>query len=236
MMGPVAARLHRLHPDPAAIVDVADAYATPLGSHPGRPWVSLCMIASIDGSTVVDGRSGGLGGAVDTAVLGQLRRVADVIVVGASTARLERYGPPSKPGQRIGVVTASGNVDFDSELFTSGSGFVITTDDADFAVPRDVDVVRAGPGRVDFDRAIRSLDEVVAGCATVQAEGGPTLNSALLGADVVDELNQTISPHTVGGDGARLAAGDEPWSRGFDLAQVAVDDDSYLYLRWQRRR
>ena len=32
---------------------------------PGRPWVGICMIASVDGTTVVDGRSGGLGNSTD---------------------------------------------------------------------------------------------------------------------------------------------------------------------------
>ena len=41
-------------------VDVATAYAEPLGRHTDRPWVMLCMVASIDGSTVVDGRSAAL--------------------------------------------------------------------------------------------------------------------------------------------------------------------------------
>lgn len=218
-----------------ATIDVDEAYAAPLGSHPDRPWVGLCMITSLDGSTVVDGRSGGLGGAVDTAVLGRLRRISDVVLVGASTARIERYGPPAKAGQRIAVVTGSGRVDFDSELFASGCGFVVTTDDAPFVVPAGVDVLRAGTGRVDLGAAVARLPEVVAGCAVVQAEGGPTLNAALLAADVVDELNHTTAPLTVGGDGPRLAAGGLG-SRGFELAQLAIDDASYVYARWRRVR
>ena len=66
------------------------------------------MVASIDGSTVVGGNSAGLSSPTDTAVLAQLRAIADVIVVGAGTVRDEGYGPPRKQGQRIGVVTRIG--------------------------------------------------------------------------------------------------------------------------------
>ena len=59
----------------------------------GRPWVLVNMVASIDGATAVDGRSGGLGGPGDKAVFHALRAVADVILVGAGTVRAEHYGP-----------------------------------------------------------------------------------------------------------------------------------------------
>ena len=40
----------------------------------------------------MDGRSGGLGGPGDKAVFRALRAVPDVVLVGASTARVEGYG------------------------------------------------------------------------------------------------------------------------------------------------
>ena len=43
----------------------------------------------------------------------------DVIVVGAGTVRDEGYGAPRKAGQRIGVVTRSGRLDYGSDLFSS---------------------------------------------------------------------------------------------------------------------
>src|SRR5258706_6627171 len=49
------------------------------------------MIASVDGAIMVDGRSGGLSGPADRLVFSVLRSLADVIVVGAGTARAERY-------------------------------------------------------------------------------------------------------------------------------------------------
>ncbi len=50
------------------------------------------MITSIDGAISVQGRSGGLSGLADKVVFGLLRSLADVVLVGAQTARAERYG------------------------------------------------------------------------------------------------------------------------------------------------
>lgn len=61
-----------------------------------RPWVGMCMVASIDGSTIVAGNSRPLSSPTDQGVLLALRRVADTVLVGAETARVDGYGKPSK--------------------------------------------------------------------------------------------------------------------------------------------
>ncbi len=227
--------MRRLLPEPADEITVEAAYDAPLGSHPDRPWIGLCMVASVDGSTVVGGASAALSSPTDAAVLGRLRQLADVIVVGAGTVRDEGYGPPRKQGQRIGVVTRSGNVDLDIALFTSGAGFLITTEDATFDT-QGVDVIRAGVDSVDLSEAVRRVVRLVPQCSIVQAEGGALLNGALLDADLIDEINLTTSSAAVGGDGPRLASGAGDLRHAFDLRQLAIDDDSFLYARWLRRR
>jgi riboflavin biosynthesis pyrimidine reductase len=193
-------------------------------------------VASLDGSTVVDGRSGGLSSPTDSAVLLALRSIADAIIVGAGTVRDEGYGAPRKAGQRIGVVTSSGVLDYSGELFESGSGFVITPVDGPSVPLPDRDVLRVGHGRVDLAEAIRRLPEVCGPCSFVQAEGGAALNGALVDADVIDEINLTTSPGVVGGRGPRLTAGAAGHLHRFDLEQLAVDDESFLFTRWSRRR
>ena len=225
--------MRRLLPGPDEEVSVADAYGSPLGASSDRPWVALCMIASIDGSTVFDGASGGLSDPTDIAVLVQLRSLAQVILVGAGTANTEGYGPPSG-GQRVGVVSRAGNVDFESDLFTSGTGFVVTTANSSFAVPDGVDVLRTGTNDVDLREAIRRLPDVVPDCRVVQTEGGPTLNGALLTADVIDEMNVTTSAATVGGNGPRLTTAAGVDVRRFEVAQLAIDEMSFVYTRWLR--
>lgn len=215
-------------------VSVDVAYATPLGGRDDRPWVALCMVTSIDGSTALDHKSAGLSSPTDAAVLARLRAIADVVVVGAGTARAERYGPPRTAGQRIGVVTTRGSVDATTPLFSSGAGFVITTQTAQ--VPAGVDALRVGRDAVDLVAAINRLNEIVPGCATVHVEGGPHLNGSLFDADLIDEINVTTSPATVGGDGSRLASGARARALNFEVAQVALDDSSFVYTRWRRRR
>jgi riboflavin biosynthesis pyrimidine reductase len=244
--------MRRIYPLPAEMVSIAQAYTADRPPRAGRPWVGVCMVASIDGSTVQDGRSAGLGNANDAEVLATLRRFADVVIVGAGTVRAERYGPPKKPGLRIGVVTNSGAVDTSSKLFTSGSGFVVAPEGVHIAgvdgvdgvggvdVLRGgvgaVDVLRAGNGRVDLPLAIERLDQIVPGVRAVQAEGGPRLNAALAEHDLIDELNLTLSPRVVGGTGSRLLSGAPHLDARFELAHLLVDDESFVFSRWVRRR
>ena len=225
-----------MFPEPGSELTVDEAYSAPLGSHPDRPWVGVCMVSSIDGSIAVGGTSGGLSSETDAAVLGRLRRLADVIVVGSATVRDEGYGPPKKPGQRLGVVTGSGNVDVDTELFSTGAAFLITTEASVVPSRPGLDVVRAGTDRVDLAAAIMALDAVVDRCTYVQAEGGAGLNGALLDAGLLDELNVTTSPSTVGGQGPRLTTGAQENTIRYDAAQIAIDDDGVVYTRWLRRR
>lgn len=228
-----------LHPSDRADVTVEAAYATTLGSRTSRPWVALSMIASLDGSTVVEGRSGPLGNATDGAVLARLRALADVVIVGAHTVADESYGPPRKAGQRIGVITASGRVDLRRPLFECGAGFVVTNDETAATIAAsttDVDVVGAGSVGIDLERAVAAVDDLCGRPDVVLAEGGPTLNGALLDADLIDELDVTTSSLAVGGTGPRLAVDAVDVRRRFRLAQLAIDEDSFLFARWRRDR
>ena len=165
--------MQRLFPNPVASLSVADAYGVTrtrvdVGGGKTRPTIGMCMVASIDGSTVVEGNSRALGSPGDLAVLLGLRALADVIIVGSSTVTIDDYGPPSKPGLRVGVVTRSANIDVTKPLFTSGAGFLITTETA--TTPPGVDCVRAGTTEIDLVHAASQLQGNFA-----QLEGGPTL-------------------------------------------------------------
>lgn len=224
--------MRRLLPEPASEVTIEEAYAASLGEHSDRLWCSLCMVASIDGSIALDGLSTGLSSTNDLAILVQLRRIADVIIVGAGTVRAEGYGVPSKPGQRVGVVTNSGEIDLTWDLFASGAGFVVTTRDA--TVPDGVDVLRVGTDRVDPAEMLRRLGEICDRPQVVQAEGGALLNGSFLDADLLDEINLTTSPLAVGGSGPRLTAGAVETAARYELAQMVVDEQSLMYSRWLR--
>ena len=218
--------MRRLIHDPTNTISIIEAYDVARPRPSGRPWIGVCMVASIDGTTVVNRRSAGLTNATDTEVLVTLRSLADVIVVGAGTVRAEGYGPPRKPGQRIGVVTRTGNVDTTIALFTSGAGFVIMPADGPAV---GAESVRAGQGDVDLVGAFAQLD-----ARFVQVEGGANLNGSLAGADLIDELNLTLSPVISGGDGPRVTAGAADVARRMDLVHV-LEDDGFLFTRYVRR-
>lgn len=183
------------------------------------------MVASIDGSTVVGSNSRGLSSKTDQEVLLTLRELADVLIVGAATVRIEGYGKPKKPGQRVGVVSRRGDVDAQSPLFTSGAGFLIVPEDAPAS---SLDSVRAGRGDVDLGAALAQLD-----ADFVQAEGGARLNGALAAADLIDELNLTVSPLLAGGDGPRVTGGATQLARPMRLAHV-LEEDGFLFTRYTR--
>ena len=227
--------LHRAHPAPHAPVTVAEAYDVDRPAPSGRPWVGLCMVASLDGAVAVDGSSGGLGNPNDVDVLVTLRRLADVVLVGAGTAMGEGYGPPGKAGQRIAVATNSGTVDLDRPLFTSGAGFLLAPESAPIDESR-VEVLRAGTDRLDLPLALARLHELVSEVRYVAAEGGPTLNAALVTHDLVDELDLTLSPRFAGSEAPRMSVGGEPVDRRFELAHLLVDTDGFVFSRWVRRR
>lgn len=188
------------------------------------------MVTSLDGAVEVDQRSAALSCPDDAALVSALRAIADVILVGAGTVRAEGYGPPKRAGQRIGVVTASGNIDTTTALFASGAGFLIVPEDGP-PIPDGVDVVRAGTGTVDIALALRRLGDVVGNPTFAHVEGGPGLNGSLLDAGCVDELNLTISPRLAGGDSVRIVTGAESVVRDYDLVHLARSG-SFLFGRW----
>lgn len=219
--------MQRLYPSPAATITLREAYdvVRPRPAH--RPWVGLCMVASVDGSTAIDGSSGGLSNPADIELLLTLRDLSDVVIVGAGTARDEGYGVPRKASLRIGVVSRSGTMDYSTPLFTSGRGFMIVPEDAP-QLP--VDTIRAGVGEVDLAAALAQLD-----ADFVQAEGGPQLNGALAAADLIDDIHLTISPQLAGGIGPRVVSVAEQLTQKMTLAHV-LEDDGFLFTRYVRAR
>ena len=109
---------------------------------------------------------------------------------------------------------------------------MITTDGA--AIPDNVDNIRAGTTHVDLQAAISRLHQVHPMPRFVQVEGGALLNGAALDANLFDEINLTTSPLCVGGAGPRLAAGASDLALRFKLAQMVIDDQSFVFSRWKR--
>ena len=244
--------VRQLLPHPAEEVDVVAAYAAdPRPAPPNRPWVLVNMVASADGATAVEGRSGALGGPADRLAFTAIRAVPDVILVAAGTARAEGYGPPRTPpplqaqrrerGQtakpRIAIVTRSLDLDLDADLFADPASrcLVVVPEDtpAERLAPLAAvaDVVPAGRGGVDLGAALTRLH--AGGVRTVLAEGGPSLLGQLVATDLMDELCLTLSPALVAGGSARIVHGpDLPGGLAPLRLERVLEQDGTLLLRY----
>ncbi len=188
------------------------------------------MVMSIDGSTVVEGKSTLLSNPSDRDVLIALRSAADTIVVGAGTVRQDMYDVPSKKGLRVGVVTRTGSMNLDTDLFRSGAGFLIMPEDTKAPVTNfEIEIVRAGQGSVDLTKAMSLLPG-----SFIQLEGGALLNASMFAANLVDEINLTISPMVTGADSPRLANGAPPLHSDYQVAHI-LEDVGYLFIRYLRK-
>ncbi len=219
-----------------------------------RPWVYTNMVASADGGTAVDGKSGQLGGPADRAVFAGLRAVADVILAGASTVREERYRPPIQSDStvarrlelgrnahpRLAVVTRSLDLEDDLPLFDHPDHrpYIITVEsspsDRREQLAERADILIAGESGVDLAQAMALLG--TRGAKTILSEGGPSLNGQLIADDLIDEWNLTLSPRLLGADSKRAAVG--PLRAGppttMALQRVWTQDD-LLFCRWTRQ-
>jgi riboflavin biosynthesis pyrimidine reductase len=188
------------------------------------------MVMSIDGSTVVEGKSAQLSNPTDRNVLIALRSAADTIVVGAGTVREDMYEVPSKKGLRIGVVTRTGNIDLKTDLFKSGAGFLIMPEDSKTPETEfDLEIIRAGKGNVDLKLAVQQLPG-----SFIQLEGGALLNASMFAANLVDEINLTISPMVTGADSPRLLNGAPPLHSDYEVAHI-LEDSGYMFIRYLRK-
>ena len=217
-------------------------YAYPDGD---KTWVRTNFVSTLDGAAYDEsGKSGSLGGDVDTRVFALLRSLADVIIVGAGTARTEGYEPvrdedvDAELRSRLGlaavppIAVVSRRLDIPQPL-RGGGQLLITTTDAPMldALSEDMDVLAFGDGVIDWPAAFAELAN--RGLTRVLCEGGPTLHGALLGQDLVDDLCLTIAPVLAAGAAPRIAHGPEAVTHEMERAHV-VDADGVLLTRWVR--
>ena len=217
---------------------------------PDRPYLGINMVSSLDGKATLDWRTKGLSSEVDRRLFHHLRTQADAVMVGAGTAREERYGRMTKNDelrqkrQNDGfvpdalAVVVSGRLDLppDLPLLNEPEQRVVIATGSDRSIPgveAAVEYARVGD---DLPRLMAYLREEH-GVRSVLCEGGPTLNSFLFAAGLVDELFLTMNPKIIGGAAAlTIVAGRElvnPLEP--DLVSVA-EAEGELYTRWRLAR
>lgn len=198
------------------------------------PWLRVNMISTVDGAaTGPDGKSGGINNAADKRVFETLRRLCDVVVVGAGTARDEGYRDIGKP---LVLVSRSGRVPDQLRDEAPGSVLLATCgvaehlDDAREALGAD-HVLVLGQHRVDLAQLKRELAE--RGWLQILSEGGPHLLHDLLAEGAVDELDLTVVPRLLAGEHARITDG-PPVDVPLELT-LLLEDEGTLIGRWLTR-
>ncbi len=246
--------MHRLLGDPTRPIDLealAHWYAYP-DPCPPRGWLRANMVTTLDGAATHEGATSALSTPADQQLLGLLRGLSDVVVVGAGTVRAEGYGPTkaherhaarrAAAGQLVAPVIAivSGRLDLDptSSLFTEAvvRPVVVTharaPESRREALAEVADVLVCGDEGVDV---LAALDELAArGLRRQLTEGGPHLLADLLRADRVDELALTFAASVAGPGATRIVAGrPQPTVHPMRLVGL-LQDDSTVFARYLR--
>ncbi|BBZ28088.1 hypothetical protein MMAD_23830 [Mycolicibacterium madagascariense] len=251
-----ATELTALGPAGSAFDTDDDARLAAFYSYPqdlDRCWVRANMIASLDGGATDDGKSGGLAGPGDKALFSRMRQEADVILVGASTVRIENYsGAQMSLAERrerqqrgqaelppIAVITHGADFEHDAKIFTRTEvpPLIVTSRDSVedarsrfAAVAEVIDASGAHSDRVDVGVVLATLAE--RGLRRVLCEGGPGIISLLIENELLDELCMTIAPVLVGGQARRIAAGSGEAHTRMRRSHLLSDDEGYLYTRY----
>jgi riboflavin biosynthesis pyrimidine reductase len=222
-----------------------------LYAYPDGRWLRANMVATADGAASLNGVTQGISSDTDRRVFALLRTLCDVILVGASTAREEKYKPARPrelwshlragrpPTPPIAVVTGRLNLDPDSPLITGAPPdartILITTASAPAArrdrLARHAEVIVAGQDTVDLTTAVDALAEL--GHRRLLTEGGPQLLAGLVAAGLLDELCLTIGPLMAGPGASRIVAGVRAAPLPLRLAHV-LEDQGFLLCRYTR--
>jgi riboflavin biosynthesis pyrimidine reductase len=192
----------------------------------GRPRLIANFVSTIDGVVAIPSlaHSNQLiadGDDDDRFVMGLLRAVADVIVIGSGTlhASPSSLWTPSRPypaaqaqfaelrrrlrlstDPDLAVLTGSGDLDASHPALERGA-LVLTTDEGASKLrgrlPASCSICSTGPGAtVDLRRAVALLHDW--GRLRILTEAGPRVFGSLVRAQLVDELFLTISPLLAG--------------------------------------
>ncbi len=241
-----------IHPErrPTSPEELAEGMRLRELAPPGRPYLGLNMVASLDGKATLDWRTQGLSSDLDRRLFHHLRTQADAVMVGAGTARAERYGRMTKNDdlrqKRVNeglvpdalAVVVSGRLDLppDLPLLNDPEQRVVIATGSEDELPGlegDVEYARVGD---DLPRLMGYLHERH-GVRSVLCEGGPTLNSFLFAADLVDELFLTLSPKVLSGASALTIVAGRELVEPLEPSLVSVAEaEGELYTRWRFTR
>jgi riboflavin-specific deaminase-like protein len=214
----------------------------------GRPYLILNMVSTLDGKATIDWRTKGMSTELDREIFHRLRTQVDAVMVGAGTARVERYGRMTKteklrqvrvdeglePDPLAIVVSSRLDLPADLPLLTEPEQRVVIATSSDATLPGEhITHERTGD---DLPLLMARLREQYA-VRSILCEGGPTLNSYLLSAGLVDELWLTLNPKLAGGAAALTIVAGRELVDPLDLEPISVaEGGGDLFTRWRVRQ
>ena len=224
--------------------ELREAYAI---ADRATPRVRMNFVMSLDGAVTLEGHSGGLGDESDRMAMQVLRSLADVVLVGAGTVRVEGYGGLRVdeadaawrrglglgPQPRIAVVSSRLDLSPGHPFFARAAErpIVVTRKSAPpdrrVALAEVADVLVCGDDTVDLGAMIGALAGL--GLPQVLCEGGPHLFGSLIEADLVDELCLSLSPLLVAGGAGRIVRGAPEVERRMRLVHAIPAGDLLLF-------
>ncbi len=218
----------------------------------------LNLVATLDGRAAgSDGTSESLASRTDRMILGVIRQLADVVLVGAESVRREGYVRPRRAA--LAIVTASGDLTghrldeqrpnqklADPQRQTAAADgatalppvIVLTTatgaERATTGMPGAALLIlpTAHDGRIPPSEIVSVLR--TQGYRGIAAEGGPSLAAQLLTANAVDELCLTVIPR-LGGPALPLLGAHALSATSATARQLLIDEAGVTYGRWSLR-
>jgi riboflavin biosynthesis pyrimidine reductase len=210
-----------------------------------RPYLFMNFVESADGRATREGSSRELGSEADLQMLLALRTVADAVLVGPGTIRVEGYGrlcgeerrarrqaAGQAPDPPLVILSRSFDIPWEAPLFEAAEQPVliytaVRGEVPDVAAP--VEVVVLEP----YTSAAALAGLRARGVRALLSEGGPTLFRGLLQEGLVDELFLTLAPEIVGGEERQLIPG-PPLDPVIELSlQWVLHADGELFLRYR---
>ena len=250
---PPEPEFRRLFPEPGVLsaAEALDALDAVGSAGCDRPYTLVNFVVSADGRAAVRGHSAPLSDPGDRAIFHGLRERVDAVFAGPGTMRSERYGrmvrDPERRRRRAArglapdplacTLSRSGAIPTDIPLFDDPHQRVVvfSAHPLDLhEVQAQVDTVTLDPGELTLTTMLRRLRSAY-DVRALLCEGGPTVFSAMLEEDLVDELFLTIAPMLVGAgtDPTLTSGGGLPEIRRLALASV-LERDNTLFLRYGR--
>ena len=241
--------MQQLYPEcrPTSPAELASGLRLADKAPPDRPYLVLNMVSSLDGKATIDWRTKGLSTDLDRELFHRLRTQADAVMVGAGTVRAERYGRMAKSDELRDareqeglardplavVVTARLDLPADLPLLNQPEQHVVIATGSDASLP---DLGE----QIAYERTGDDLPLLMAhlrtehGIRSVVCEGGPTLNSYLLAAGLVDELFLTLNPKLAGGAAALTIVAGRELIDPVELDLIsAAHGGGDLFTRWR---